>query len=152
MVHLYCTFMSHNQNIPLPNDFSFLSQQQLRFSDTDAVGHVNNAVFATLFEAGRVEVLFGPEHPKLAENTQFVIAKLSIDFLGELNWPGNVSVGSTVCRVGNSSFDLFQGMFAKDKCVATCHSVIVVMDETTRRSSPLSAEVAAFYRSHLQAS
>lgn len=143
--------MSTRDKIPLPSDFNFLSQQQLRFSDTDAVGHVNNAVFATLFEAGRVEVLFGPEHPKLSKNTQFVIAKLSIDFLGELNWPGNVMVGSNVSRVGNSSFDLFQGMFVQDKCVATCHSVIVVMDEITRRSSPLSVEVAKFYRSHLHA-
>lgn len=142
--------MSQRQKIPSLSDFPFQSQQQLRFSDTDAVGHVNNAIFSTLFEAGRVQVLFGPEHPKLSPNTQFVIAKISIDFLGELNWPGNVSIGSQVSRVGNSSFDLFQAMFVAQKCVATCHSVIVIMDETTRKSSPLTAEVARFYGNHLQ--
>ncbi len=142
--------MSHRQKVPPLSEFPFQSQQQLRFSDTDAVGHVNNAIFATLFEAGRVDVLFGPKHPKLSPDTQFVIAKLSIDFLGELNWPGNVNIGSQVSRVGNSSFDLFQAMFDGPKCVATCHSVIVIMDETTRKSSPLNTETATFYRSHLQ--
>ena len=131
------------------SDFTFQSQQQLRFSDTDAVGHVNNAVFATLFEAGRVEVLFGAQYPKLSPGTQFVIAKLTIDFLGELNWPGDVMIGSTISRVGNSSFDLYQGMFLGEKCVSTCQSVIVVMDETTRRSTPLPSELAQLYRSLL---
>lgn len=141
--------MSKHNRRPSIDQFHFKSTQQLRFSDTDAVGHVNNAIFATLFEAGRVEVLFGEQHPKLSPNTQFVIAKLTIDFLGELNWPGDVVVGSSISRVGNSSFDLSQALFSNEKCVATSSSVIVVMDETTRRSSPLPADLATFYRSIL---
>ncbi len=45
--------MSHRQKAPPLSEFPFQSQQQLRFSDTDAVGHVNNAIFATLFDVLR---------------------------------------------------------------------------------------------------
>ncbi len=141
--------MSRPQELPALENFTFQSRQQLRFADTDAVGHVNNAIFATLFEAARVEFLFGPEHPGLSPNTQFVVARIAIDFLGELNWPGNVHVGSKVSRVGNSSFDLFQAMYFQQKCVAVCDSVIVAMDQTTRKSSPLGPELSAYYRACL---
>ncbi|HHS83004.1 MAG TPA: acyl-CoA thioesterase [Devosia sp.] len=141
--------MSRPKEFPALESFPFRSRQQLRFADTDAVGHVNNAIFATLFEAARVEFLFEPGHPVLSPGTQFVVARIAIDFVGELNWPGNVHVGSRIARVGNSSFDLFQAMYFQQKCVAVCDSVIVVMDQTTRKSSPLGAELSAYYRACL---
>ena len=43
---------------PLLDDFVALSREKLRYSDTDRQGHVNNAVFSTFLETGRVELLF----------------------------------------------------------------------------------------------
>jgi acyl-CoA thioesterase FadM len=34
----------------------FVTTQRLRFCDTDAAGHVNNAVYAMMCEAGRAEL------------------------------------------------------------------------------------------------
>ena len=45
-----------------------VTEVTLRYSDMDALGHLNNAVYATLFEAGRVayvdEVLEDVTPPK----------------------------------------------------------------------------------------
>lgn len=35
----------------------------IRYADTDRQGHVNNAVFSTFLETGRVDILYNPEMP-----------------------------------------------------------------------------------------
>ena len=44
----------------------------------------------------------------------FVIARLELDFLSEINWPGEVEIGTAVTEVGRSSFKLFQTVFQDD--------------------------------------
>lgn len=118
-------------------DYPTHAVEKLRFCDTDRLGHINNAVFATLCESGRVSFLYDPAHPLTGNGTQFVIARLTIDFLDELNWPTEVTIGTGVSQVGKSSFGLSQGIFTGDHCVSICESVLVLMDEKTRRSTPL---------------
>ncbi len=126
-----------------PGRFPVITREKLRFGDTDRLGHINNAVFATLCESGRVDFLYDPERPLLSDGTQFVIAKLTINFIAEMNWPADVTIGTAVTRIGNSSFDLLQGLYIDDICVASSESVLVLMDEETRRSTPLSEQARA---------
>jgi acyl-CoA thioester hydrolase len=118
-------------------DYAFHSSDKIRFGDTDRVGHVNNAVFATLLELGRAEMLLKPPAPPLEPGTAIVIARLVIDFKAELNWPGEVMIGTRVAGIGRSSFRMEQALFQNGKCAATAENVIVLMDEATRRSRPL---------------
>jgi hypothetical protein len=55
-------------------------------------------------------------------------------------WPGTVEVGTRIDRIGRSSVTLGQALFVGDDCVATCHSVVVLIDASTRRSSCLPTE------------
>jgi acyl-CoA thioester hydrolase len=113
----------------------------IRYADTDRQGHVNNAAFATFCETGRCAFLYDPANPLAQDGGVFVIARLLIEFLAEVTWPGRVEIGTKVLNVGRSSFTLGQGIFQDGKCVATAESVIVQMDEATRRSKPLAAEL-----------
>lgn len=117
--------------------------EKLRYRDTDRQGHVNNAVFSTLLEAGRVSVIYDPARPLAGAGCAFVIARLEVDFRAELNWPGEVVVGTAVAKIGRSSFELTQGIFQNDACAALSRSVIVQMDEATRRSHPLTDQASA---------
>ena len=109
----------------------------IRYSDLDRQGHVNNAVFATFSEVGRVAFMYDPARPLASEGRSFVIARLQIDFRAELFWPGHVDIGTGVVRVGRSSFTLAQGMFNDGRLVATAEATIVMVDKETRRSTPL---------------
>jgi len=40
----------------ITGDFAYEHPIEVRFADTDAFGHVNNAVYLTFFEAARAEV------------------------------------------------------------------------------------------------
>lgn len=122
---------------PRPQDFPLRATDKLRYGDTDRQGHVNNAVFSTFLETGRVEMVFDETHPLLAPGAAFVIARLELDFKAELRWPGTVEIGTRVVSIGRSSVTLEQAVFQKGVCAALARTVLVQMDEETRRSTPL---------------
>jgi acyl-CoA thioester hydrolase len=113
------------------------TNEKLRYCDTDRQGHINNAVYSTLCESGRVGFLYDAAQPFIQTGTQFVIVKLEINFIEEMNWPGKVIIGSGVSQVGRSSFSLLQGIFLDGNCMATSESVIVLLDEKKRKSTLL---------------
>ena len=121
-------------------DFPSHAHDKIRYSDTDRQGHVNNAIFATFLETGRVDILYNKEFPVLPPNASFVIASLQLNFLQEINWPGQVDIGTGITKIGNSSLRLVQYLFQNDQCVATSESVIVQVDDTTNRSRALTDE------------
>ncbi len=119
-------------------DFPLKTFDKLRYADTDRQGHINNAVFSTFLETGRVEVLYNPKLPILGEGASFVIVSLKLDFLKEITWPGQVEIGTGLLKVGNSSMTVFQKLFQNGACVATAETVIVQVEAVTRQSTPLS--------------
>lgn len=114
--------------------FPSISSDKIRYADTDRQGHVNNAVFSTYLETGRVEILYGDHlDPETAE-VSFVIASLQIDFLTEISWPGQIDIGTGITKIGRSSFHLYQGLFQKGKLVAEAKTVIVQVSNQTKKS------------------
>ncbi len=135
-----------------PRSFPLWTRETLRFADTDRLGHVNNAAFATFCESGRVAFFYDPAALLVPAGCAIVIARLVLDFRAEMLWPGMVDVGTVPLKVGRSSFTLGQGLFKDGACVATAETVLVLLDETTRRSTPLreplrSALTARLFRS-----
>jgi acyl-CoA thioester hydrolase len=118
-------------------DYPVQSFDRLRYSDADRLGHVNNAVFSTLLETGRVDILYDPAAPLAEPGTAFVIARLVLDFRSEITWPGTIRIGTRVASIGRSSVRFEQAIFQDDRCAATAETIIVLMDEETRRSKPL---------------
>jgi acyl-CoA thioester hydrolase len=123
-------------------DYSITTVEKLRFADTDRHGHITNTVFAVCCQNARMELLCDPRKVPIPHNTQFVIAKLVLEFRGEMHWPGTVQIGTRVERVGRSSVTLAQALFMGGHCVATAESVVALMDMTTRRSTHLPYETA----------
>ena len=121
------------------DDFPLRTWDKIRYADTDRQGHVNNAVFATLLETGRVEILYDPSAALAESGSAFVIARLLVDFRAELVWPGEVQIGTRIAAIGHSSLTLEQGIFQSGRCAARGETVIVLVDEATRRSRPLSS-------------
>jgi acyl-CoA thioester hydrolase len=132
--------------VPCPEDFPHRTIVTVRFSDLDRQGHVNNAVFATFFEAGRVVILYNEEYGLIAPGASFVLAHLSIDFLDEIRWPGEVEIGTAIAAVGNSSLTMRQALFIDSACAAAAENTLVMVDKQTRRPRPFAPEHAARIR------
>lgn len=119
-------------------DFPLRTYEKLRYVDTDRQGHVNNAVFSSMLETGRVELLYGPDDPLASEGCSFVIARLVLDFKAQISWPGRIEIGTRVAEIGRSSMTLEQGLFQEGRCAAIATTVIVHVDDASARSAPLS--------------
>lgn len=117
--------------------FSSWAYEKLRLGDTDRQGHVNNAVFATFAETGRIEFMRDDLLTLDRTGLGFVVVRVEIDFRGELHWPGKVDIGTRLLAVGRTSWRLEHGVFSGERCVATAISVMVTIDGKTRRPTPL---------------
>lgn len=117
------------------------TEVKLRYSDTDRQGHINNVIFCTMYESGRCEFLFDDAESIAGPEYAFVIVKLSLAFLEEMSYPGQVKIGSTITSKGNSSFTVAQALFQNDRCCSTAESVIVLTNKETKRSAPLTETV-----------
>lgn len=108
------------------SDFPVHSHDKIRYGDCDPQGHVNNAVFTTFIETGRSDLLaagFGVTGR--ARDSFVVLARLELDYVAEILWPGQVEIGTAVARLGNSSVQIEQVIFQEDKLVAKAKSVLV---------------------------
>ena len=123
--------------------FRFWNSDATRFADTDRLGHINNAVFATFYETGRVAFLFDPAAPMAPAGCTFVIARLTIDFRLEMQYGEEIDIGTVVLSVGRSSFRLGQALFRGEACVSVAESVLVLMHEGTRKSMALPEALVA---------
>lgn len=120
------------------SSFRIWTSHTIRYNDQDSLGHVNNAVYSTFFEAGRTAYI-EPMMEELgadAENLDFVLARITIDFVKELRYPGTVDIGTRVRRLGTKSMTFSNAVFkgGTDECVATCDAVLVFFDLASRSS------------------
>lgn len=137
------------QKQPALEQFPSRTYDKLRYADTDRQGHINNAVFSTFLETGRVEFLYNPKSPLAAPDGSFVIANLNLQLRAELFWPGVVEIGTAITRIGNSSVGMYQGIFQNGQCAATAETVIVHVNISTQRSQTLSDATCEALQSYL---
>jgi acyl-CoA thioester hydrolase len=140
------TSLLHHEQQPLRRRevYTHWSQERVRFSDTDMVGHVNNLAFTAFLETGRSLFLRDFTLGKHAPRALFLLAEVSVRFLAEAHWPDEVAIGTAVVDVGRSSIRVGQGLFTGERCFGTAESVLVLLDEATRRSREIPGDVKAW--------
>lgn len=116
---------------------AFRSDIQVRFNDTDALGHINNTSFALYAEYARVEFLDNLR----TDEVYLILAHLSLDFVKQVKFREEVYVTTQVEKLGNSSLTLFQEVYANDEVAAKVRSVVVLFDYSTQKSVRISDEV-----------
>jgi acyl-CoA thioester hydrolase len=119
-----------------------------RFRDTDAMGHLNNAVYMTYFEVARTaywRALTGdPDYQKVP----FILAHTTIDFRSPAFVHETLLVGIRVARLGNRSFECAYRIAEEvsDRLVCEGRSVQVIFDYVKGESFPMPADLKAKVR------
>ena len=111
--------------------------EHVRWSDTDMAGHANNLAFAAFAETGRAILLRRFMAPDADPRALLVLAEFRIKYLSEAYWPSEVEVGTGVSTIGTRSCRMVQGLFIAEQCIAVAESVLVMIDESTRRSADI---------------
>jgi acyl-CoA thioester hydrolase len=131
------------KTLPRLADFPHQVRDIVRFRDMDAQGHVNNAVYSTYFETGRVAMFRNPDLSVGIDNVTFVLVRAEINFMRELRWPGDLMIGTALKSFGRRSFVVAQGVFQGEHCAAAGDFTMVTMNKTTREPIPVPDEVIA---------
>jgi len=131
------------KTVPKLDDYPHRATDTIRFADLDPQGHVNNAVFATYFETGRVAMFRNPDLGIGVLDATYILVRSEIDYLSELRWPGTVEIGTALAEFGRTSFKVAQVIFNKDVCAAAGRFTMVLFDRKEKRPRPLTEEVMA---------
>ena len=137
---------------PLLDHYPYRLTDNIRFADLDPNGHVNNAVYATYFETGRVTLVKDRSFGLMPEGLAWMLVRLDIHFRAELRWPGTIEMGLGVAKFGRTSVTFDQVVFSEGRCVASAQSVTVLIDETTRKPAPLTEEIIRNFQPWLRRS
>jgi acyl-CoA thioester hydrolase len=135
---------------PRLEDFPYRLTDNVRFADLDPNQHVNNAVYATYFETGRVTLMKDKSYGLMPVGLAWIMVRLDMHFRAELRWPGTIEMGLGVIRFGRTSVTFDQVVFSEGKCVASAQSVSVLIDEVTRKPTPLTEEIIAKFQPWLR--
>lgn len=111
---------------------------QPRFSETDALGHINNTVFPVWFETARTPLfrIFTPDLD--IKKWKLIIARVTVDYHAETLYGEPVELKTWVSRIGNSSFEIYQEAWQNGgKCVSGT-TVAVHFDYQHKKSVALS--------------
>lgn len=96
-----------------------------RFSDTDALGHINNTMVPIWFEGARDPIfrLFSPEL-KLSE-WPLILAKIDVTFHAQMFYGQTLDLKTYISRIGGASFDVYQEIWQNDTLCASGTAVMV---------------------------
>jgi acyl-CoA thioester hydrolase len=122
---------------------------QVRFSDVDVYGHVNNVKYFEYFQEARISYL----HRLVAQSPgahvlPLVVAQTDVDYKVPILFrPEPYDAWTWVSRVGRSSFELESEIRDGDTLLSRCRVVVVTYDREAQRSAP----APDAYREMLQA-
>lgn len=119
--------------------FRFSTSLEVRWRDVDALGHVNNAVYLTYLEQGRIHYLcslglVSGGHDDIG----MILAEITCTYHAPLSLGELVTVWLRVSELRNSSFIFEYRMEGEDgRLAATARSVQVCYDYRAERSIPI---------------
>jgi acyl-CoA thioester hydrolase len=122
------------------DDYRHRTPIQVRFRDTDAFGHVNNAVFFTYIELARIRYLLDVLQPaEPFDRMPLILARVELDFRSPIMFGEEVVVETQVDRIGRSSIGMSHGLSAgtDGRLVGEARSVLVTYDYAVAKPMPV---------------
>ncbi|MBA4543654.1 MULTISPECIES: thioesterase family protein [Thermoactinomyces] len=129
------------------DSFRFFTPVQVRFSDTDMLGHINNVSYFSYFEHGRIAYfeelnLTDRMFDLHSEHSGIIVAaSLECQYLRQVHFGQKVNLGVRISRIGNSSMDFEYALLADDQLAAAGRGTVVYINPKTGKSQPLPEEI-----------
>jgi acyl-CoA thioester hydrolase len=121
--------------------YHFYHPIQVRYSDCDPQGHVNNARFVSFIEEARFQyiVKLGLWEGGSFLDLNLIVASIHMDLLAPINLFQPVRVGARVTRIGNKSiaFEYLIEDSRSGQALARAETAMVTYDYHTLKSIPV---------------
>ena len=122
--------------------YKVVSEVPVRFSDTDGLGHVNNANYLSFLEVSRIDYLKKVVGRVKIEEFGVIIARIEIDYKSPVLHHEVLLVGCRVSEIGGASIKMEYRVETKadGRLVAEAKSVMVTFDYGLQRPVRVSDE------------
>lgn len=127
---------------------TFEYRPEVRWSDQDLLGHVNNATMLTLIEEGRVKWMNEMRSVRLTGGG-LLVARQEIDYLLPVMYGPELLLTLSVARIGSSSFTVNTRGDQNGRQVFDSNVVLVHIDRESQRPTPLTDAVRDFLTEYL---
>ncbi len=123
--------------------FTVTHEIRPRFRDTDAMGHLNNAIYVTYLEVARQVYWERLQQGSDYRRVPFILAHVTIDFRSEALVSERLEVGIRCDWIGTKSFAFAYEIRERDsrRLVVEALSVQVCYDYGAKRSMSMPAEL-----------
>lgn len=101
----------------------------IRFDDLDVLWHVNNVAIIALLQEARVHFNRTMPLPPLADGMRTVVGAMTVEYGGELTYPGGVEVKSGIMDIGRTSYTFGQLIRQNDQSTVYSQITMVVTDK-----------------------
>jgi acyl-CoA thioester hydrolase len=122
------------------SDYKFRTPIAMRFSDIDAVGHVNNAIYLTYFEAARFAYWKEITDWNLRKDG-VIVGRSEVNYLKPITLEDEIYCYVRTTRIGNSSFDMMYLLVRVtpngEEICTTGKTVCISYDYTRNKSVPI---------------
>ena len=120
---------------------------QLRYADTDALGHVNNAVYNSYAESARI-AFFSEIGVDVAN---LILARVAVDYRRQVRFgDGPTVVESWVTRIGRTSLGVAHRLLVDGETAADIETVVVHFDYGANAPAPVPDAARALLRPYLK--
>ena len=120
-----------------------------RFSDTDALGHINNTMVPIWFEGAR-DPVFRWFMPDLnVKKWQLILAKIDVNFHGQMYYGKSMELRTYIGRIGGSSFDVYQELWQEGAIKASGTAVMVYFNYETQQSMKIPTAIKTTMEEYL---
>lgn len=119
--------------------FTFSIAIDIRFSEVDMFGHMNNVASFAYFEEARIKYMMHLGiFTDLSADQVPVVGDLQCDYHKQVYFGETLTLFVKVNSVGNSSMDIhYMGVKPNREIAITGRGVIINMDKSTGRSAPI---------------
>jgi len=109
---------------------------QLRFSDVDRFGHVNNSVYFSLFDMCKTRYFFDVVGKDFFEKMSTVIVHIDANFISPVYFPDEIVIQTAISKLGHKSFTVIQRAINKrtEDVKCECETVMVMVDNEAKLS------------------
>jgi acyl-CoA thioester hydrolase len=122
-----------------------------RFGDTDALGHLNNAVPVVWFELARNPLMkiFDPKLELTRESFPLILVHADYDYVGQLYYQYEAEIRTWISRIGTKSFTVYHEAWQQGKLCVKGSAVIVHYDFVAETSTPVPEDKKKLLAEHL---
>ncbi|MBT2688702.1 acyl-CoA thioesterase [Bacillus sp. ISL-47] len=114
-------------------------QVNVRFGETDALGHINNTSYFIYLEEARVKYFETLGYSMDVKKWPFILASTKCDFLSQGYFNQILTIKTWVSRVGGKSFQLDHEIVCSqtNEVIARGHAIVVYFDFNKQESATI---------------